>query len=175
MDPDTGAISTSKLQENMSWRVHSPSKWLSLWRNSYKSLSWGRFFRATGDTWETPYLLEGFSCEEKKLQSQDPTLFAEFQMIWKIRANHMVSGLPSYMFFLLCCYKEDCPHPRCRTGPHPGTLSWYPGGPPILISQCQFLILNDCGETAIVQAAKDFALATTRPCLWMLLTVVQFQ
>ena len=43
----------------------------------------------------------------------------------------MVCGLPSYLFFLLCCYKDDCPHPRCQSGPRPSTLNWYTDGPPI--------------------------------------------
>ena len=43
----------------------------------------------------------------------------------------MVCGLPSYVFFLLCCYKENCPHPQCQAGPPSITPTWYPGGPPI--------------------------------------------
>ena len=43
----------------------------------------------------------------------------------------MVSDLPSYVFFLLCCFKPDCPHPRCQCGRPESPLTWYPGGPPL--------------------------------------------
>ena len=33
------------------------------------------------------------------VRDQEPTLFAHFQLIWKIRDNQMVPDLPSYVFF----------------------------------------------------------------------------
>ena len=43
----------------------------------------------------------------------------------------MGTGLPSYVFFLLCCYKEQCSHPRYNSG-QPNTLpTWYPDGLPL--------------------------------------------
>ena len=41
----------------------------------------------------------------------------------------MVTGLPSYIFYLSCCYNSDCPHLRCRSGPPQDVLTWFPGDP----------------------------------------------
>ena len=57
-------------------------------------------------------------------------------VIWNIRTNHMVLGLPSCVYFLLCCYKENYPHPWCQASPPLSPLTWYPGGP--LISSLPF-------------------------------------
>ena len=44
----------------------------------------------------------------------------------------MVPNLPQqYIFFLLCCYESDCPHPSCQTGQPESPYQWYPQGPPI--------------------------------------------
>ena len=37
----------------------------------------------------------------------------------------------SYVFSLLCCYKEQCPHLRCQSGQPSDPPTWYPGGPPL--------------------------------------------
>lgn len=41
----------------------------------------------------------------------------------------MVKGLPSYIFFLKCCFKPDCMHPLCKLGPSHAVQTWYPNGP----------------------------------------------
>ena len=41
----------------------------------------------------------------------------------------MVSNLPSYIFYLLCCYQKDCPHPVCQSGRPDELPRWYEGGP----------------------------------------------
>lgn len=38
-------------------------------------------------------------------------------------------GKSSYMFLLTCCYKQDCPHPRCKQEPPMEHLRWFPNGP----------------------------------------------
>ena len=57
-------------------------------------------------------------------------MFSHFSEVWKVRENHLQSLLPSsYMFLLTCCYKQDCPHPRCRQEPPLEDLRWFPNGP----------------------------------------------
>ena len=134
MDPDTGTVNTSKLQENMNLAIEAyinrvngcpcGETVINLYRGADSS--------EQQETREKLLVfLKGSLAKKKHLQSLNPALYAEFQLIWKIRANHMVCGLPSYLFFLLCCYKDDCPHPRCQSGPRPSTLNWYTDGPPI--------------------------------------------
>ena len=43
----------------------------------------------------------------------------------------MIVGLPSYIFFLLCCYQEGCCHPLCQSGRPRDSPVWYVGGPSI--------------------------------------------
>ena len=41
----------------------------------------------------------------------------------------MVPNLPQqYIFFLKCCFQQDCVHSICKKGSH-DILHWYPGGP----------------------------------------------
>ena len=42
----------------------------------------------------------------------------------------MVVNLPTqYIFYLICCFKEDCTLPLCRSGTPSDLPTWYPGGP----------------------------------------------
>ena len=68
---------------------------------------------------------------KRALCTQEPNLYANFELVWRFRDNHMVRDLPSYLFFLLCCFKDGCPHPRCQVGPPQSPLTWYPEGPPL--------------------------------------------
>lgn len=44
----------------------------------------------------------------------------------------MVPHLPiQYVFFLVCCYQDNCLHPCCQAGEPSEPIRWYPGGPPI--------------------------------------------
>ena len=43
----------------------------------------------------------------------------------------MIPGLPSYVYFLLCCYQDGCTHPVCQRGRPVETSVWYSGGPSI--------------------------------------------
>lgn len=66
------------------------------------------------------------------LQSENPDLYEYVSSVWQIRNDHMVTGLPTYVFYLLCCFKSGCKHPRCLLGKQPSTPdTWYPGGPPL--------------------------------------------
>lgn len=75
--------------------------------------------------------LKGTNKVKAELKNSDPTLYNEFELVTTVMTNHMVCGLPSYIFYLICCYKEDCPHPRCQAGRPRNPVEWYPGGPPL--------------------------------------------
>lgn len=98
---------------------------------------------------------------------KEPTLYAEFQLIWKVRVIHMVCGLPSYVFFLLCYYHDGWPHPRCQAGPPQNTLTWYPGGPPLYQLP---LPVPDPERRSTCSSCKSQA--TIKLCLWMFVTAV---
>ena len=59
-------------------------------------------------------------------------MYSHFESIWNIRNSHMIQGLPSqYIFFLYCCYQENCIHPLCQAGKPASPPCWYPGDPPL--------------------------------------------
>lgn len=51
----------------------------------------------------------------------------------------MITGLPSYVFYLIYCYNSDCPHPRCQGGLPQDVLTWFPGGPALTHLPLPFL------------------------------------
>lgn len=52
-------------------------------------------------------------------------------MVWDVRNRHMIHCLPKqYLFVLVCCFEDGCPHPKCKKGPRTDPL-WFTGGPPI--------------------------------------------
>ena len=56
----------------------------------------------------------------------------EFETVWSVRNNHLIRTLPSqYVFYLLCCFKDSCPHPLCSTDKSLYSMTWFPGGPPL--------------------------------------------
>ena len=74
--------------------------------------------------------LKGSKNERRKLQEENPEHYAHFEKVWRVRARHLVPGLPSqYIFFLRCCYLPEYPHPVCQDGKPDKLLHWYPGGP----------------------------------------------
>lgn len=129
---DGGTIDMSKLQDNMDPAIEA-------YINRVDGCPCGdsviRLFRGADSTEQQKIrdkllvFLKASNASKETLCQQEPTLFAQFQLIWTIRNNHMVQGLPSYIFFLMCCFKKDCPHPRCRAGPPKNKPTWYPGGP----------------------------------------------
>jgi len=59
-----------------------------------------------------------------------PALYHYFEKVWSVKQKHQVSGLPAqYLFFLVCCFGADCPHPLCQSGKPPCKMEWFAGGP----------------------------------------------
>ena len=81
--------------------------------------------------------------KKEQLQKEKPALYAYFQKVWDVRQRHMVPGLPSqYLFLLVCCFSEGCPHPLCQSGQTHSEMTWFPGGPSVkwLGFLCLYLI-----------------------------------
>lgn len=51
-----------------------------------------------------------------KLKGENPDLYDYFDSVWQVSNAHMATGLPTYVFYLLCCFKPGCKHPRCLQG-----------------------------------------------------------
>ena len=53
-------------------------------------------------------------------------------MVSNIHKRHKidVGSSGQYVFGLICCYENDCPHPVCIQGKPEKDICWYPGGPP---------------------------------------------
>ena len=87
--------------------------------------------------------LKGSRAAKEKLQRENPVMYTDFQLVWDIRRRHMVQELPAqYVFFLVCCFDQDCPHPVCKKGRPSVVPSWYKGGPPITHLPLPVLDLN---------------------------------
>ena len=75
--------------------------------------------------------LKGSRRDKQELKKSNPVLYEHFEDVWNPRERHMVKGLPSnYLFQLLPCYEEDCPHRVCSAGKPDKELCWYEGAPP---------------------------------------------
>ena len=74
--------------------------------------------------------LKGSEQRKRELKQSNPALYQKFETVWTIRCNHLQPNLPpQYIFYLICCFKSDCPHPLCSSLP---TMPlWYPEGPPV--------------------------------------------
>ena len=76
--------------------------------------------------------LKGTKAAKEKLRRDNPAMYAEFELVWGVRRRHMVQELPTqYIFFLVCCFEQGCPHPLCNEGKPNVLPTWYKGGPPI--------------------------------------------
>ena len=134
MDATTGKVNDEKLKQNLSLAIDAYIKRVD---NS-----------PCGDT--LIHLYKGQSSEDyqlkcaklarflkskksrEELKCEDSDVYDYFESIWEVRNSHMVIGLPSYIFLLLCCFKPGCKHPCCLEGKQPSTPdTWYPGGPPL--------------------------------------------
>ena len=142
IDPETGAINHAKLAKNMDLAVNA---YISRVNNSPCGNTIIKLYHGADSKEQQEVrkkllvFLKGSNARKKQLQSQDPELYDRFCLLWKIRNSHMIKGLPSYVFFLICCYDERCPHPRCQTGRPQFPLTWYPGGPPLYQLPLPFL------------------------------------
>ena len=76
--------------------------------------------------------LKGSTQAKEKLRKEKPDWMAHFEMIWKIRNDHMVrSSIPSkYLFLLKCCGQAGCIHPLCSG--EPLDIKWHKNGPSCL-------------------------------------------
>ena len=76
--------------------------------------------------------LRGTKKEKKALKESDPTLYGYFEEVWDVRNRHMVKGLPDqYVFMLIKCMENSCPHNKCQESQDNVELKWYPNGPPL--------------------------------------------
>ena len=134
MNPDTGAIDKEKLKENMSLAVDAYISRVNGCRCGGTEI---QLYHGPDSSEQQVVreklliFLKGSKKKKEALHHQDPVLYAHFEVIWTVRKKHMVTGLPSYIFYLICCYNSDCPHPRCHSGPPQDVLTWFPGGPPL--------------------------------------------
>ena len=53
----------------------------------------------------------------------------EVNKIWDVQHRHEVPGLPpQYLYLLVCCFDQSCPHPLCQLECEGLSMVWYPGG-----------------------------------------------
>jgi hypothetical protein len=133
LDPETGNIDQAKLKENLNLAITAyvsrvngcpcGDTNIQLFRGSDSS-----HLQEISSSLDT--FLKGSRKQKEALQYQQPELHTHFQRVWDVRNRHMIKNLPTYLFYLKCCFKEDCPHPVCQSGEFV-TLRWYSGGPTI--------------------------------------------
>jgi len=135
IDPQSGAICEDKLKRNLSVAIDAyisrvdgcpcGDTTIHLYRGAES-------VNSQVDREKLLVFLKGSKREKEALKQNHPALFKQFQAVWKVRNDHMVTGLPSqYVFLLLCCYKNDCSHGLCQAGEPNELVTWYPGGPSI--------------------------------------------
>ena len=140
IDPTTGDINTQKLRANLSSAI-------DVYIDRVDGCPCGsttiKLYRGTDASEELEnrnkllVFLKGSKNQKDELQKDDPELFQHFQEVWDVRNSHLIHELPTqYIFFLVCCYKESCLHPRCQAGRPSEPLRWYQGGP--LITQLPY-------------------------------------
>ena len=72
--------------------------------------------------------LRGTKKQKAVFARENPDQYKYFKMIWEVRNRHMVPDMPeNYVFMLLPCFRESCPHKVCAQGQQQWT--WYDGGP----------------------------------------------
>lgn len=68
---------------------------------------------------------------KESLKQENPSLYEHFEMIWKIRSDHLVQGYPQqYVYYLLACFKPGCSHGLCQrlVGSSRSDFHWFPNG-----------------------------------------------
>ena len=102
--------------------------------------------------------LKGSQVRKQELRVENPTLYDYFEEIWNIQERHMVKGLPkNYIFQLLPCYQNGCPHPVCLSGKLLEEKCWYEDGPPL---SYLYLIPVVSGMAQLARHVKVTALVT---------------
>jgi len=135
LDPQSGMISEHKLKQNLSVAIDAyisrvngcpcGDTTIHLYRGAESGNSQAKREKLL-------VFLKGSKREKEGLKHNNPELFKEFQEVWNVRNNHLVTGLPSqYVFFLLCCYQKGCSHGLCQAGKPNEPVTWYPGGPSV--------------------------------------------
>ena len=135
LDPSTGKINEEKVKENLSLAIDA---YISRVDGCPCGDTTIKLYKGPDSTTrqkmrsKLTVFLKGSNKRKEELRKSDPELYMYFSEVWSIRNSHMVQGLPSqYIFYLLCCYSEDCLHPLCQSG-SPATLpTWYAGGLPL--------------------------------------------
>ena len=76
--------------------------------------------------------LKGSKKKKLELAKENPALLKKFEETWALREKHMLKDVPTkYIFFLRCCYDNECIHPKCHAGRPHEEITWFSGGPPI--------------------------------------------
>ena len=141
IDLETGIVDNTKLAENMNLAIDAYISRVNLspCGDTVIQLYHGADSKEDQEIRKKLLIfLKGSSSNKKSLRSQDPELYANFQLVWNLRAAHMVKSLPSCIFLLICCYQNDCPHSRCQVGYPQNPLTWYPGGPSLYLLPLPF-------------------------------------
>ena len=75
--------------------------------------------------------LKGSRHQKHLLSISHPSYYEEFKTICELQSRHKIKDLPNqYLFAVVCCLKQDCIHPMCRSGAYQLPI-WYNGGPSI--------------------------------------------
>ena len=132
-NPDTGKVDDSLLHKNMELAT---SVYIDRVNNSPCGNTVIHLYRGADSSSEqkqreclTVFLKESKASRDK-LEEKEPHLVEYFKIIWDIKKRHEIPSLPQhYLFGLLCCFKEDCPHPVCQSGKQGTPLEWFPDRP----------------------------------------------
>ena len=74
--------------------------------------------------------LKGSKKKREKFKRDHPNLYSYVREVCDVQQRHFVPNLPpQYLYLLVCCFGDDCPHPLCKRGPNEISQSWFPGGP----------------------------------------------
>ena len=135
LDPQSGAINEDKLKENLNIAIDAYISRVNGCPCGGTSIQLYRGAESNDSQVVREKLLiflKGSKKAKESLMRQSPTLYKQFEAVWKVRNNHMITDLPSqYVFFLICCYKKGCTHELCQAGEPVEPITWYPGGPTI--------------------------------------------
>ena len=152
IDPNTGKVSQEKVCENLSLAIEA---YISRVDGSPCGDTSIKLYRGVESTEEQEIrkkllvYLKGSVAHKLELRQQHPELYQEFEVVWTVRNNHMVSSLPHYVFFLVCCHKPGCPHPLCKNPRPNAPVLWYPNGPcitnlPLPVPDPNFVFGGQC-------------------------------
>ena len=71
--------------------------------------------------------LKGSKKKKEQLKKEKPELYEYFNKIWDVQHRHEVPGLPpQYLYLLVCCFDQSCPHPLCQLECEGLSMVWYP-------------------------------------------------